>query len=290
MARLSRPTLLPIDPFGTPDRGFATMRVTSPYGYRDDPLNPGRQVFHGALDIGNARLGDIVTAVGPGKVYLASSQPSPPWNYASPAGASWSGPSYGGNVVVINHGSGLFSQYAHLGRMDVRFGDTVEAGQPIGVIGETGSAYQRGHLHFGIRDTTRLGNGHDGFVDPWPLIESAQERDVLGGKTVFLSDPYRARIAKGVSIRTDTRLDESSRESVTAAPLEVTIIGRASGADYQGSRNWHVFGQNKTGLRCVHSSLTERIPDEAPPPPPPADCSELEARITVAIEALRGTQ
>lgn len=172
MADYFRPTRLRIDPFGTPDTGFATMRVTSPYGTRDDPLNPGGTVFHGGLDIGNARLGDDITAIYRGIVIYSSRQPQKPWSYPAPPDklSTW-GPSYGGLTTVIRHPDGRWSQYAHQGSRTVAVGDEVATGQIIGKVGESGSAFGHGHLHFGIRDPKQLGNGHDGFVDPWPLID-----------------------------------------------------------------------------------------------------------------------
>jgi murein DD-endopeptidase MepM/ murein hydrolase activator NlpD len=179
-----RPTALPIDPWGTPDTGFKTFRVTSPYGNRSDQVGDRPVEFHGGLDLGNARLGDLVTAVGPGTVILASAEPAPPWNWPTPAAMVllW-GPSYGGRVIVVRHDSGVWSQYAHLGAMAVRKGDTVRSGQTLGQVGESGSAQGRGHLHFGIRLRSKIDNGHDGWVDPWPLIADAAAEDDMSELT-----------------------------------------------------------------------------------------------------------
>jgi septal ring factor EnvC (AmiA/AmiB activator) len=133
------------------------MRVTSPYGNRPDPLDttfveegrPQRTVFHGGIDVGNARAGDDVVAIGPGQVIFASSQPEIPWSFPSP-GASW-GPSYGGITVVIRHPDGTHSQYAHLLRRTVSTGDPVETEHKIGEVGDTGSAKGQAHLHHGIQ-------------------------------------------------------------------------------------------------------------------------------------------
>lgn len=167
-----RPTALPIDPFGTPDTGYKTMRVTSPYGFRDDQVANREEEFHAALDIGNARLGDKVVAAKNGTVIVSTDQPAIPWSYPTPTDmrAEW-GPAYGGNVIVIAHAGGIDTQYAHLGERLVARGDHVVAGEVIGAVGETGAAKGRGHLHFGVRDRSKMGNGHQGFVNPWPLID-----------------------------------------------------------------------------------------------------------------------
>ena len=63
-----------------------------------------------------------------------------------------------GNTIIIDHGLGLFSFYAHLGTIDVKEGDTVSKGQRVGRTGTSGLA-GGDHLHFGIIVSGR-------FVDP----------------------------------------------------------------------------------------------------------------------------
>ena len=72
-----------------------------------------------------------------------------------------------GNTVVIDHGLGLFSLFAHLSEMDVKAGDTVAAGDLVGRVGATGRVTGP-HLHWTVRV-----NG--ARVDPLSLL------DVLGG-------------------------------------------------------------------------------------------------------------
>jgi hypothetical protein len=69
---------------------------------------------------------------------------------------------YSGNIVIIDHGSGVFSMYAHLSAFKVKLGDMVQAGQIIGLAGKTGRVTGP-HLHFGF---SALGFS----VDPEPLI------------------------------------------------------------------------------------------------------------------------
>ncbi len=54
-----------------------------------------------------------------------------------------------GNFVKINHGSGWFTLYAHLDRVNVKVGDKVTKGQVIGYMGNTGNSYGA-HLHFEV--------------------------------------------------------------------------------------------------------------------------------------------
>lgn len=108
----------------------SSFRVTSGYGYRTHPIN-GKREFHTGVDIG-ASYGANVTAAAKGTVI-----------YAGYNGGY-------GNCVIIEHGSGLSTLYAHNSKLVVKAGDYVEQGQVVSKIGSTG--YSTGnHLHFEVR-------------------------------------------------------------------------------------------------------------------------------------------
>ncbi|MER5943788.1 M23 family metallopeptidase [Streptomyces sp. NPDC001928] len=69
------------------------------------------------------------------------------------------GPAYG-NAIVIKHGNGTFSQYAHLSRIDVKIGQVVKTGQNIAKSGNTGNS-SGPHLHFEIRKSANYGTAID---------------------------------------------------------------------------------------------------------------------------------
>lgn len=109
--------------------GVVTGRLTSGFGYRKDPIS-GVRKFHNAIDIAAPR-GTPVYAYTNGKVVTAG------WGNMA------------GNYVVIDHGSGLRTQYLHLSSISVRVGQTVTAGQKLGGVGSTG--YSTGnHLDFSV--------------------------------------------------------------------------------------------------------------------------------------------
>lgn len=76
------------------------------------------------------------------------------------------GPAYG-NAIVIRHGNGTYSQYAHLSRIDVRVGQVVATGQHIARSGNTGNS-SGPHLHFEIRTNPNYGSA----VDPVAFLRS----------------------------------------------------------------------------------------------------------------------
>lgn len=72
--------------------------------------------------------------------------------------ANWGWGGGYGNYVVVNHGDGVLTYYAHLSNITVSVGQTVQQGQVIGQAGNTGYSFGA-HLHFGL-----MING--GWVDP----------------------------------------------------------------------------------------------------------------------------
>lgn len=167
-----RPTVLPIDPSTVPDVGVAKMRVTSPYGNRISPIN-GAIVFHDGLDIGNAREGDQLVADTDGMVAAAGALG---WPWSQPTALFPSG-NYGGFMVAIDHGAWV-SIYAHMQpTLQVKAGEQVKVGQPIGKVGATGAASVYGaHCHYGHITTTvaniiALGAATKPTRDPWTVID-----------------------------------------------------------------------------------------------------------------------
>lgn len=118
-----------------------TFYYTSPFGIRVDPISGKQGAMHRGVDLACARGTKILATKG-GTVTTSG----------------WGGANSYGNYVIIYHGNGISSLYAHCDELLVKAGETVTRGQVIAKVGTTG--YSTGyHLHFSIIQ--------DGvFVDP----------------------------------------------------------------------------------------------------------------------------
>ena len=99
------------------------------YGYRTDPFT-GERDFHPAVDI-SSQKGRPVYATATGRIFAAGRN-----------GAY-------GNLVEIDHGFGLITRYGHLSEFAVAEGDTVQRGDVIGYVGNSGRSTGY-HLHYEV--------------------------------------------------------------------------------------------------------------------------------------------
>jgi hypothetical protein len=106
-------------------------RISSGFGYRGDPFTSVR-TYHFGIDI-PARPGTEIIAVLPGTVIISA--------YCRTTF---------GHHVVIDHGGGIATVYTHNNRNFVQVGDSVEAGDVIAHVGNTGRS-TGAHLHFEVR-------------------------------------------------------------------------------------------------------------------------------------------
>ncbi len=125
------------------------QRVTSRYGWRRDPFGLPTSEFHKGIDIACPK-GTPIYAVKDGIVTRAS------WNGGY------------GNCVIIYHGGGVSSLYAHCDNAtgsrpiyEVSVGQQVKQGQLIAYVGTTGRSTGY-HLHFGIIDTSKAPDKNGG--------------------------------------------------------------------------------------------------------------------------------
>jgi murein DD-endopeptidase MepM/ murein hydrolase activator NlpD len=112
-------------------------RMASGYGWRTDPFTKVRKFHHG-MDF-TAPTGTPIYATGNGRIVRADNTAT---GY--------------GNHIVIDHGFGYETLYAHLHRYNVRVGQQVKRGDVIGFVGSTGRS-QAPHLHYEvIKDGERI--------------------------------------------------------------------------------------------------------------------------------------
>lgn len=122
--------------FAWPLRGAIRGRFGAQRIYRGKPGS-----YHGGLDIAGAEGTPFVTPAD-GVVVLAASAPF----------------TLEGNLLIIDHGSGLSSAFLHASRLGVRAGERVQQGQVIGWVGHTGRA-SGPHLHWALK-------WHEAKLDP----------------------------------------------------------------------------------------------------------------------------
>ena len=104
--------------------------VTSEYGYRIHPVY-GTRRLHAGMDIG-APGGTAIASANSGIVIFAGRQ----GGY--------------GNTIIVDHGGGITTLYAHQSRLGASVGQAVDRGDIIGFVGATGTATGN-HLHFEVR-------------------------------------------------------------------------------------------------------------------------------------------
>lgn len=110
------------------------MKITSPpQRSRERPTSPGEYRPHKGVDIG-VPTGTPVFAVANGTIIRAVSRASSP---------------DAGDYLELDIGGGQVARYLHLSKMQVKAGETVKAGQQIGLSGSAGTGP---HLHFEIRE------------------------------------------------------------------------------------------------------------------------------------------
>ena len=187
-------TTLTTFPLPTSDDSWAT----SGFGWRDDPMRH-RKKFHSGADI-RAKPGTPVFAAGDGVVVFAGRK----GGY--------------GNLVMVDHGGGVVTRYAHLRRILAKEGESLTAGKRIGHVGSTGRATGP-HLHFEVRldgnpvcPTTALSVGRlqreapdEGKAAAFALAPEMQTQQTSA------LDPPRVRKSKSAKKATQSRPDRPGR-------------------------------------------------------------------------------
>lgn len=140
------------------------MLVTSPYGNRRDPMDHSKTQFHKGIDI-SCKNETLLATENNGKV----------------VGVNHNANTGGGKSVTIEYsredGSKYQTTYMHMSNIDVKVGDTVNAGDKIGVSGNTGARTTGPHLHFEVK--TVAADGTKRNIDPAAYIAEISQKGGL---------------------------------------------------------------------------------------------------------------
>ncbi|MDJ0626033.1 MAG: M23 family metallopeptidase [Candidatus Caenarcaniphilales bacterium] len=108
--------------------------ISSPFGFRKDPISGNGKQFHSGVDF-KANSGTPIRAPFIGKVVKVIN-------------GSNSG---GGRQIKLKHAEGFETVYMHLSKLKVKYGQIVQVGEIIGYVGNSGYRVTGPHLHFEIR-------------------------------------------------------------------------------------------------------------------------------------------
>lgn len=165
-AKVSQPKTasVPTGSYSMPVKREEFMLVTSPYGNREDPLNKGKMQVHHGLDIKTNKEAVLATE-----------------DKGTVVGVDHRTSTAGGKTVTVEYaredGSRVRVQYMHLSEIAVKKGDTVNAGQKIGVSGATGTRVTGEHLHFGVINVSK--DGKLQWVNPAAYLADISQKGNL---------------------------------------------------------------------------------------------------------------
>ena len=173
------------------DHSTDAMTVTSPYGHRQAP-KAGASTNHMGLDL-RANYVPVLATEDNGIVVSVKNEGK------------------GGNVIRVEYaradGSKFQTAYMHLSQMNVKEGDKVSAGQPIGVSGNTGNSTGP-HLHFSVKKVSV--DGHSEQIDPSVYLAEIAVRGNINSKVLYGNNDLLAAHKTAVNIEDVPYQDNSN--------------------------------------------------------------------------------
>ncbi len=151
-----------------PMRNKDLTRIASYFGYRDDPIYRGVRKMHEGIDF-TAPRGTEIFVTGDGVIEQVK----------------YSRRGYG-NQIVVNHGFGYKTRYAHLHKILVRPGQKVTRGDIIGQVGSTGKSIGP-HLHYEVLKNNKAINPINFFyldLSPEEYDKMLELSSIEGGKSL----------------------------------------------------------------------------------------------------------
>lgn len=141
---------------------FEGWKITSPYGYRTDPIN-GSRSFHTGIDLVKYHQYPIPAFIGGVVLFVGEGGP----------GTGFSG--YG-NVVALKDERGYVHCYCHLDSVALTKGQTLSRGEIVGCQGTTGRS-TGSHLHYEVRSKDSPSYGYGLHMDPTKYLESLENEE-----------------------------------------------------------------------------------------------------------------
>ena len=173
---------LPQGEYSMPVKRDTFMLITSPYGSRKDPMDRSKTQVHHGIDI--KTNGDAVLATENNGTVVAV-------NHNTNTG--------GGKTITVEYsrpdGSKTQVQYMHLSQIDVKKGDTVQAGQKLGVSGNTGTRTTGEHLHFGVINISS--EGKQQWVNPAAYLAEINQKGNLSKQAQYNGKDLLAQYQAG---------------------------------------------------------------------------------------------
>ena len=179
------------------------LLITSPFGMRNDPINPGQKQFHKGVDI-RCKGDNLLATEDNGRV----------------VGVNHNVNTGGGKNVTIEYdrpdGTKYQATYMHLSEIAVKVGDTVNSGNKIGVSGNTGTRITGEHLHFGVKQISADGTTRD--IDPAAYLAEIAVKGNIAVTAMHIGknllEKYADRIPD-VAQGEDMAVDETPEEEMT---------------------------------------------------------------------------
>lgn len=173
----------------------AFMLVTSPYGPRKDPMDRTKTQIHHGIDI--KTNSDAVLATENNGTIVAV-------NHNTNTGS--------GKSVTVEYsradGSATRVQYMHLSQINVQKGDSVNAGQKLGVSGNTGSRTTGEHLHLGVINVSA--DGKQQWVNPAAYLSEINQKGNLQKQAQYNGKDLLAQYQAGESTTVPSQSQEQA--------------------------------------------------------------------------------
>ena len=173
----------------------AFMLVTSPYGPRKDPMDRTKTQIHHGIDI--KTNSDAVLATENNGTIVAV-------NHNTNTGS--------GKSVTVEYsradGSATRVQYMHLSQINVQKGDSVNAGQKLGVSGNTGSRTTGEHLHLGVINVSA--DGKQQWVNPAAYLSEINQKGNLQKQAQYNGKDLLAQYQAGWSTTMPSQSQEQA--------------------------------------------------------------------------------